>query len=101
MLNLLVLLIFVNLVCGLVVFRARNPVLSAFYLIFMYIIASILLYCYYLEFFGYIYVIVYIGAIFVLFLIIVMLTSTSVLVRMYVEESVLILLLVVLVAGFV
>lgn len=69
------------------VFYARNPVLSAFYLIFVYLVSGVLLYLYYLEFFGYIYVIVYVGAVLVLFLVIAMLTLIPVVMRIYLAEG--------------
>ncbi len=51
------------------------------------------LYCYSLEFFGYIYLIVYVGVILVLFLLIVMLTRTSVLSKIYLFNSISVLLI--------
>lgn len=89
----LLLVIFCSLVLVLVIFLSSNPVLSVICLIFIYILGSMTLYCYSLEFFGYIYLIVYVGVILVLFLLIVMLTRTSVLSKIYLFNSISVLLI--------
>lgn len=85
----------IGLFFSLVIFFARNPFLSVIYLIYIYVLSGIILWLYSLEFFGYIYVIVYVGVILVLFLIVIMVTLTPSLLRLYLFESIWIIMLVI------
>jgi len=74
-----------SLVCGTMVIRCRNPVHSVLFLILAFISASALLLLADLDFFAMVYLVVYVGAIAVLFLFVVMMLN----IRTAVSESLL------------
>jgi len=69
------------LVCASMVIRARNPVHSVLFLILAFVSASALLVLADLDFFALVYLVVYVGAIAVLFLFVVMMLNLRVAVR--------------------
>jgi NADH-quinone oxidoreductase subunit J len=67
-----------SLLCGVFTIQSNNPVHSVLFLILTFCNVSALLVCHALDFFGLIFLIVYVGAIAVLFLFVVMMLNVSI-----------------------